>query len=168
MERSLSVQKLQFIDITLKNVFTASQVTPQLVIRDAGYLIAGDYCVYRDSLPLKKTFEINGGRFSYLPYEPDFSFDLNALGLSRGMVSPQNSLQWASENPDYVLSHILSESFVNNLCNRFQSQATNLKLPPIIYDPKFLNNDLIKIPFYVLDDMAVYEVVSLIFQPKQN
>lgn len=168
MERSLSVQKLQFLDIVLKNLsFLASPAYPQLVIRDNSNLIAGDYFIFKDALPMIKTFEINGGRLNHAIFEANFEIDLKSLGLSRGMVSPKDSVTWATKNPDYLFSKIFSDSFLNSMCQRMQAQGNKTNLPPFIYEPVFLNNNAIKLPFYALDVDKEYEVVSLIFLQKQ-
>ena len=168
MNKMLSVQKLQFLDVVLKNLFfIASPAYPQLVIRDNSNLIAGDYFIFKDALPLIKTFEINGGRLNPASFEADFEIDLQSLGLSRGMVSPKDSVIWASKNPDFFFFFFFSDSFWNSMCQRIQAQGNKIPFLPFIYEPVFLNNDAIKLPFYALDGDKEYEAVSIRFLQKQ-
>ena len=144
MNKMLSVQKLQFLDVVLKNLFfIASPAYPQLVIRDNSNLIACDYFIFKDALPLIKTFEINGGRLNPASFEADFEIDLQSLGLSRGMVSPKDSVIWASKNPDFLFSKIFSDSFFFFFFYFLLTYVNHISFLPFIYYPVFLSNDAI-------------------------
>ena len=166
MNNVLNINELQYLDVLLKNIMyrAKSKKTLRVVIRDGSLLISGDFFIYKKHQPVRQLPHSDFIDENHLPAFPLKSVK-EILQPYDDHTGTTNSAILAVTNTAVLLETILSNDFHNLVKNNpwKTNMGDELRVPPILYHPEFLNQvEFHSLPFYLLDNEKQYEVVSLL------